>query len=147
MDRKIPLYPNLISIGNNVRLASNVTFVTHDVTHIMLNAMPENQQFVEKLGCISIGDNVFVGTGTIIMYDVKIGSNVIIGAGSVVTKDIPDNSIVAGIPARVISTMSGYLEKRRAEKVYDAEHRPRKQEVGAELEKWCWDNFKEKRNK
>lgn len=41
MDRKIPLYAKLIRIHNNVRLASNVTFATHDITHFMLNKHPE----------------------------------------------------------------------------------------------------------
>ncbi len=40
MDRKIPLYAKLIRIHDNVRIASNVTFATHDITHIMLNKMP-----------------------------------------------------------------------------------------------------------
>lgn len=35
--RSLPLYPNLIRIGNNVQIASNVGFVTHDITHSMLN--------------------------------------------------------------------------------------------------------------
>lgn len=39
--RKIPLYPELIHIGNNVRIASNVSFLTHDVTHNMLNNLPK----------------------------------------------------------------------------------------------------------
>ena len=39
--RKIPLYPELIYIGNNVRVASNVSFITHDVTHNMLKNLPE----------------------------------------------------------------------------------------------------------
>lgn len=39
--RKVPLYPELIFIGNNVRVASNVSFVTHDVTHNMLNNHPK----------------------------------------------------------------------------------------------------------
>lgn len=39
--RKIPLYPELIFIGNNVRIASNVSFITHDVSHNMLNNLPE----------------------------------------------------------------------------------------------------------
>ena len=38
--RKVPLYPELIYIGNNVRVASNVSFITHDVTHNMLNNLP-----------------------------------------------------------------------------------------------------------
>lgn len=40
--RKVPLYPELIYIGNNVRVASNVSFITHDVTHNMLNNLPES---------------------------------------------------------------------------------------------------------
>lgn len=50
----------------------------------------------------TIGDNVYIGTGAIIMNPVNIGNNVIIGAGAVVTKDIPDNAIVAGNPAKII---------------------------------------------
>lgn len=42
--RKIPLYPELIYIGDNVRVASNVSFITHDVTHNMLNNLPENMR-------------------------------------------------------------------------------------------------------
>ncbi len=42
--RKIPLYPELIFIGNNVRIASNVHFLTHDVTHNMLNNLPEKSR-------------------------------------------------------------------------------------------------------
>lgn len=149
MERKIPLYANLIRLGNNVHLASNVTFVTHDVTHKMLNLRKaengEKAKFVEKVGCIDIGDNVFVGAGSTILYDVKIGSNVIIGAGSIVTKDIPDNSVAVGIPARVISSLDSYVDKRAGEQSYPAAIRPKNQEVGPELEKWCWSKFEEKR--
>lgn len=97
MSRKILLYAKLIKLGNNVRLASNVTFVTHDVTHIMLNANPtlNGTKFKEKIGCIEIQDNVFVGAGSTILYWVRIGSNVIVG-GSLVSKDIPSNSVVGG---------------------------------------------------
>lgn len=51
---------------------------------------------------ISVGDNCYVGTGVTILGPVKIGNNVTIGAGAVVTKDIPDNTVVAGIPAKPI---------------------------------------------
>ena len=51
---------------------------------------------------IQIGDNVYIGTGTTILGPVSIGSNVVIAAGSVVVKDIPDNSLVAGVPAKII---------------------------------------------
>lgn len=53
----------------------------------------------------TIGDNVYIGAGAIIMNPVNIGNNVIIGAGSVVTKDIPDNCVVAGNPARIIKCL------------------------------------------
>ena len=49
-----------------------------------------------------IGNNSVIGVRSIILPGVKIGNNVIVGAGSVVTKDIPDNSIVAGNPAKII---------------------------------------------
>ena len=45
------------------------------------------------------------------MPGVKIGNRVIIGAGSIITRDIPDNSVAAGIPARVIKTVDEYLEQ------------------------------------
>lgn len=148
MERKIPLYANLIKLGDNVHLASGVTFITHDITHKMLNIaklpLASDKKFSEKIGCIEIGNNVFIGAGVKILYDVKIGSNVIIGAGSIVTKDIPDNSIAAGIPAKVISSMDRYIEKQADSESFPAELRPKKQEVGKELEKWCWEKFKEK---
>ena len=50
-----------------------------------------------------IGDNCYIGAGSIIMTPVRIGNNVTIGAGSVVTKDIPDGCIVAGNPAKIIN--------------------------------------------
>ena len=51
----------------------------------------------------TIGDNVTLGANVCIIGDVKIGNNVIVGAGAVVTKDVPDNCIVVGNPARIIS--------------------------------------------
>lgn len=53
MDRKIPLYANLIKLGDNVNLASNITFVTHDISHRMLNiaSLPAlyGKNFLKKL--------------------------------------------------------------------------------------------------
>lgn len=49
-----------------------------------------------------IGDNVEIHSGAKIIGPVRIGNNVIIGANAVVTKDIPDNCVVAGIPAKII---------------------------------------------
>ncbi|MBK6846050.1 MAG: serine acetyltransferase [Proteobacteria bacterium] len=54
-----------------------------------------------------IGDNVYISAGARILGAIKVGSNVIIGANAVVIHDVPDNSIVAGVPARVIRTVEG----------------------------------------
>lgn len=55
-----------------------------------------------------------------VLPNAKIGNNVIIGAGSIVTKDIPDNSVVAGNPAKVIMTLDEYLKKQK----YNMEIKP-----------------------
>lgn len=106
----------LITIGNNVTLAHNVHILAHD-------ASTKRYLGYSKIGRIYIGDNTFIGAGTIVLPKVKIGSNVIIGAGSVVTKDIPDNTVAAGNPAKVICSLEEYLGKQRAamkeDNVYD----------------------------
>ena len=112
--RKLPLYSNLVHIHDNVKVASNVGFVTHDAIHTMLNQKFPGEKFTERVGCIEIMDNVFIGSGTRILYNTRIGSNVIIGSDSLVNKDIPDNSVYAGVPARFICTFDEYVEKARA---------------------------------
>lgn len=79
----------------------------------MLNRKYQTNEFVERVGCIEIMDNVFVGSGTRILYNTRIGSNVIIGSDSLVNKDIPDNSVYAGVPARYICSFDEYVEKAR----------------------------------
>ena len=94
--RKIPLYAKLISIGNNVWMASGVEFIPHDVTHFMLNGMKDGHKYQEKIGCIEIGNNVFIGADAKILYDVKVGDNVIIAAGALVNKDVPSDTVWGG---------------------------------------------------
>jgi len=110
--RKIPSEPKLIKFGNNVTVASNVTFITHDIVHQILNNLEIGIWFEYNVGPISIGNNVFIGSNTTILPNVKVGNNVVIGAGSLITKDIPDGSVVAGNPAKIITTFEKYLEKR-----------------------------------
>lgn len=95
--RKIPLYANLISFHNNIRIASNVTFLTHDVMHTVLdNVTGKSGKYQEHLGCIEIMDNVFIGSNVTILYGTKIGPNSVVAAGAVVNKDVPAGSIVGG---------------------------------------------------
>ena len=78
-----------------------------------------------KTGEINLTDNthtinVFIGMNATILKGVDIGDNVVIGASSVVTKDVPADSVVVGNPARVISDIDSYLEKRRAAQLGEA---------------------------
>ncbi len=144
MGRVVPLYANLIKIGNNVRISSQVSFICHDTIHRMLNNHPDyraERPFPEKIGCIEIGDNVFIGAGTKILYDVRIGSNVVIGTGSLVNKDIPDNCVVAGVPARIIGSFEDLCKKRRNEAMIPESMAIQRETVSPELERWCWDRF------
>lgn len=103
--------PYLISFGNNVHVAAKVTFITHDVTSLMFNYIDSSKDYSIRYGEISIVDNVFIGTNSTILYDVKIGNNVIIGAGSLINKNIPDGVIVAGVPGKIIGSFDKYKEK------------------------------------
>ena len=149
MGRKVPLCPKLISIGNNVHLATNVLLVPHDAIHLCLNNLEKasggGTRYKEKIGCIEIGDNVFIGSNTTVLYDVRIGSNVIIGAGSLINKDIPDNSVAVGTPARVIGTFEDFVAKRRAMNMYPDKLSPIGHTITEELEEWCWNDFNARR--
>lgn len=99
--------PYLITIGNHVQITSGVKFFTHGAGFLLRKEIPDFDTF----GKIIIKDNVYIGNNVLIMPGVTIGNNVLIGAGSVVTKSIPDNSIVAGNPAKIISDYKSYYEK------------------------------------
>lgn len=111
--RQFPTDPELISLGENVNIASDVDFINHDVVYRMLNVKFHTSEFEIQEGCIEIGDNVMIGARTLILPNVKIGSNVIIGAGSIVTKDIPDNTVAAGVPCKPIGKFDEFVIKNK----------------------------------
>lgn len=95
----------LLEIGNNVTI-SDARILLHDgSTQIFLG--------YSKVGKVVIGDNVFVGADAIILPGTKIGSNVVIGAGAIVKGEIPNNSVVIGVPGRVVCTCTEYIEKNK----------------------------------
>ena len=67
----------------------------------------------DRRGVPTIGSRVYIGPGAKIIGNIQIGNNVAIGANAVVTKDVPDNAVVAGIPARIISMdgADGYVDR------------------------------------
>ena len=105
--------PYLITLGDRVRVSFDVAFVTHDGGTFVLREKYPNTSIYGK---IIIGNNVFIGANTTLLYDVSIGDNVIIGAGSVVTKDIPDGVVAAGVPCKVIGKYDDFKEKMKLKK-------------------------------
>lgn len=88
-----------------------MTFVNHDVTAMMFNYSDSTSDYKIRTGTIKIGDNVFAGANTMILYDVVIGNNVIIGAGSLMNRNTLDGSIVAGVPCKFIGKYEDYKSK------------------------------------
>ena len=91
--------PFLIEIGDRVTISGYVNFVNHDGSGWLMRDERGRRYSYRP---IKIGDDVFVGAGTIILPGVRIGNRVVVGAGSVVTRSIPDGWVVAGNPARPI---------------------------------------------
>lgn len=98
---------NHIEIGNNVLFASNVYITDHFhgfIDERDKSCIPAERELYSK-GAVIIRDNVWIGENVTILPGVEVGKNCIIGANSVVTKSFPDNSVLAGIPARMIKTI------------------------------------------
>lgn len=91
---------NYCSIGSSVTIGPGEHPITEiSTSHLFLKGNPY-EEFTQK-DCI-IGNDVWIGTGSIIRRGVKIGNGAVIGANSFVNKDVPDFAVVAGNPARVI---------------------------------------------
>lgn len=109
----IPSEPEMVSIGNNVHVAANVRFVTHDMFHLMFNNINKHEKKLTKYtGEIKIGDNVSIGANSILLYGTVIANNTIVASGSVVTKEFPEGVIIGGNPAKVIGSFEILMKKR-----------------------------------
>lgn len=107
--------PWIITIGDNVYITDGVKFITHDGgTLLFRDRVPD----LEITKPIVVGDNVYFGNNVIVLPGVTIGSNVVVGAGAIISRDIPDNSVAAGVPAKVIKTVDEYFEKLQKESLH-----------------------------
>ncbi len=98
---------NKVIIGNNVLIASRVYISDHSHGNIdadTLKINPIERKLISK-GSVIIEDNVWIGEGVCILPNVTIGANSIIGANAVVTKSCSPNSVLVGIPAKVIKNL------------------------------------------
>ncbi len=92
---------NNVIIGQGSLIYMN-TSITHDV---IIGNYVQISPGVSILGRSVVGDSTLIGSNAVILPDLKVGSNCVIGAGTIVTKDIPDNSVVVGIPGKVIKNI------------------------------------------
>jgi acetyltransferase-like isoleucine patch superfamily enzyme len=109
-----------IIIGDNVRINNGAIVSAQKEIVIGNNTLIADQTIIydtdwhgfdgkkTKISPIRIGNNVWIGTRSIILKGVQIGDNSIIGAGSLITKNIPENSLFAGNPAKFIRNTNGY---------------------------------------
>lgn len=141
-NKLVPLYAELIRFHNNIVVGKKVEFVTHDALHGVLNRYDPKHPVQEKIGCIEVMDNVFIGANSTVLYGVRIGPNAVVAAGSVVNRNVPAGAVVGGVPAHVIGSFSELMKKRQSETdAYPQELRPQKQVVLQQLCKHMWDTF------
>ena len=110
--------PSLVEIGDNVRIDTGMTILTHDYPTWVFKHVYND--FVNSSGKVKIGNNIYFAQYCTILKGVTIGDNCIIGFGSLITKDIPANSIAVGSPAKVIGTLDEYYKKRKVQCVEEA---------------------------
>ncbi len=97
-------------VGRNFMIFHGQSTVVNGTTVIGKNCLIRNSVTIgskmladgTNTKAATIGDNVEIGSNSVIIGDITIGDNVIIGAGSVVIKDVPSNCVVAGNPAKII---------------------------------------------
>ncbi len=94
-----------VTIGRNVLVGGRVYITDHDHSYDEPDlSARENPRL--RVAPVEIGDGAFLGEGCVILKGVRVGKRAVVAANAVVTHDVPDFAVVAGIPARVIKTVS-----------------------------------------
>lgn len=119
--RRLPLYGELIRLHDNVGIARNVDFCTHDIMHGVFNRYISSRAgagwapLQERVGCIEIGANSFIGSNVILIYGARIGENVVVASGSVVTGKLEPGSVYAGVPAKRVGSYEELVTRYEAD--------------------------------
>lgn len=92
-----------VTIGSHVNLAQGITVTA--LNHNFEDAGLRIDEQGVSTKAVTIGDDVWIGANAVILPGVTIGRHVVVAAGAVVTKDVPDHSLVAGVPAKVVKSI------------------------------------------
>lgn len=95
-----------IHIGDECLISSNVSLIGND--HDVINSKSAYFSGRNKPQCIYLEGNNFIGFGSTLLGNITIGKNSIVGASTFVNKSVPENSIVVGIPGKVIGKRKGF---------------------------------------
>ena len=111
---------SVIHIGNKSVISKNVEILTHDYSIARaLEAIGEDMTFEAYFRRdVIVGNNSFIGLGSILMPGCIVGNNCIVGAGTVVRGEVPDNSIVIGNPHQVIGNTLEWAKKKKVQNTY-----------------------------
>lgn len=94
-----------IDIGDRVLIGANVKIFDHDFHSLDYGVRRDKPDIDGDSGAIIIEDDVFIGTGALILKRVRIGRGAVIGAGAVVSRNVPGSTVWAGNPARMVRVL------------------------------------------
>lgn len=107
--------PYLVTLGDNVYISLDAKFICHDGSVLPFRKETPDLDITKR---ISVGNNVFIGLGAVILAGATIGDDCIIGANALVSKDVPSGTIVGGNPAKFIKYTKDYLEKAKGDSLH-----------------------------